>query len=466
LAASINGQGDDGLSSNLRRVAVAGLRTVVRGETAFYTACKRGHLDVVHFLLDYGPRFVEELTARSAYDVFRYVWGSGFVDAEAFGLPFTPCASQGRLADLENALIVAAARNWRGILARLLKGAEDVDAATRRGRTALWVAAKTPNDGSLAAIRQLAAAGANVDPADHEGRTALAVACQARNVAVVKFLLEHGANPSTNALPSRSPVASAIAGGSTDALRVLLAQPAAALIPRERNCSPAYVAVLHGRLDALEYLRSSYDPEDVGLDASNDFGHTPLWLAAQRGHLDLVRYLVAHGADANKANKYGLSPLGVAAFARRHQVVVALLEAGADVDHSTALRSVTDQALTPLRAAAEPGVGFSALYFAAQNGALSVVRELLVRGADVHRKSECGTALDAAKRRNDRDIATLLVAHGALDDDAATSSLLREDKSTAAPPDTSAVGCAESFAAAAMMSDSSDADNGACCCII
>ena len=42
-------------------------------------------------------------------------------------------------------------------------------------------------------------------------------------------------------------------------------------------------------------------------------GATPLFIAAQNGHLDVVRHLVEVGADKDKARDTGATPLFIAA---------------------------------------------------------------------------------------------------------------------------------------------------------
>ena len=53
---------------------------------------------------------------------------------------------------------------------------------------------------------------------------------------------------------------------------------------------------------------------------------TPLLMAAGNGSFMIVRYLVEQGADKNKADNYGTTPLR-AALARRHTEVAAYLRA-------------------------------------------------------------------------------------------------------------------------------------------
>ncbi|SCV70513.1 BQ2448_1907 [Microbotryum intermedium] len=61
-------------------------------------------------------------------------------------------------------------------------------------------------------------------------------------------------------------------------------------------------------------------------------GDTLIMLAAYHGHTELVEFLVWKGADPNRVNDRGQSPLAGAVFKNEARVVRALLDGGADPD--------------------------------------------------------------------------------------------------------------------------------------
>ena len=89
---------------------------------------------------------------------------------------------------------------------------------------------------------------------------------------------------------------------------------------------------------------------------------TPLFVAACNDHLDTVRVLVEHGAAKDQAANDGATPLFVAAETGNLDIVRFLVEAGAAKDQAT------NCVATPLRVAA-------------QNGHLDIARFLVEVGA-------------------------------------------------------------------------------------
>lgn len=79
---------------------------------------------------------------------------------------------------------------------------------------------------------------------------------------------------------------------------------------------------------------SLFEQVDAGLpvNLTNSSGDTLLILAAYHTHADLVRGLLARGADHERVNDRGQTALGAAVFRRREDIVSMLLEAGADPD--------------------------------------------------------------------------------------------------------------------------------------
>ncbi|KAF4832778.1 putative ankyrin repeat protein [Colletotrichum tropicale] len=88
-------------------------------------------------------------------------------------------------------------------------------------------------------------------------------------------------------------------------------------------------------------------PAGLPANMTNEKGDTLLMLAAYHGHAALVKLLIHHGADPNRLNDRGQSPLAGAVFKKEDEVIElywhgaradaktnkALLEGGADPDY-------------------------------------------------------------------------------------------------------------------------------------
>ena len=69
------------------------------------------------------------------------------------------------------------------------------------------------------------------------------------------------------------------------------------------------IATSEGRLSLVEFLINKVN---ANVNVKDLHGRTPLFIASQNGHLDIVRCLIDNGADANAKNSSGKTPLSIA----------------------------------------------------------------------------------------------------------------------------------------------------------
>ena len=142
------------------------------------------------------------------------------------------------------------------------------------------------------------------------------------------------------------------------------------------------------------------------LDATNDYGLTPLALACDNAAVATVTRLLAAGADPELARSTGETPLMTCARTGALDAVTALLDRGANPN------------------AAESWHGQTALMWAAGERHAAVAGALLEHGADLHARSSAGyTALLIAARTDEPELARLLIAAGADVNDTAPDGL-------------------------------------------
>ena len=118
---------------------------------------------------------------------------------------------------------------------------------------------------------------------------------------------------------------------------------------------------------------------------------TALYMACERGHGEVVRLLLARGADPTLSDGEGYTPLIIASLTGHVEVVRCLLS-----DGKSPINSYTH-------------FGRTALWYAAWGGNAEVARLLLQAGADPTIPDEDGcTPLSLAREENHHDVVALL----------------------------------------------------------
>jgi ankyrin repeat protein len=123
---------------------------------------------------------------------------------------------------------------------------------------------------------------------DVTGQTAFLRAAVAGDLAVMRLLVEHGADPSLATDRGVTPLQSA--AGMNWAIGQTFSEGPEAL---------------------LEAVRLCYELGDV-VDAVNSYGLTAAHAAANRGSDDILQFLHEHGADLNVQDNHGRTPMDYA----------------------------------------------------------------------------------------------------------------------------------------------------------
>jgi ankyrin repeat protein len=315
------------------------------GETPLTLACAGGDGVLVQRLLEGGAK--PDSTRWNGETVMLLAAGSGSVDA---------------------------------VKALAAKGGDVNAAEPNRGQTPLmWAAA----EGHSEVIRALVELGAKVDATSKSGFTSLVFATIKGDAPSVKALLKAGADPNYT-LPSGSkPLMVALSNGRSDAAMALLEGGASVTARDEKTGNtPLHLAAQQGNVNLVKALLAKKAdpnartntappiPKKVNGDAPRPAAgeQTPLMLAARRDHEDVMRLLVAAGADPTLRAQDGSNLLMLAAVGGKLHTVKYAYELDPRVDLLTANKATVMHSAVALGTRTQPEV-VEIIQFLADKGA-------------------------------------------------------------------------------------------------
>jgi ankyrin repeat protein len=183
--------------------------------------------------------------------------------------------------------------------------------------------------------------GAVVDVTSYHGRTPLHAASEEGLVDVVRWLLDHGANPNSLEDDHSTPLHLAASQGRLELVRTLLGYNIDVNAMNTNNRTPLHEASERGHIDILRLLiqyRADVTPHIQDL----------LSLASSSGSVETVRLFIELGADVNAPDGRNSAALHMASCTGHTNIVELLIKHGAEVN----ARDGSDK--TPLHSALSP----------------------------------------------------------------------------------------------------------------
>ncbi|XP_041117077.1 poly [ADP-ribose] polymerase tankyrase-2-like isoform X2 [Polyodon spathula] len=323
------------------------------GQTALHRAAHCGHLQTIRLLLSAGcDPLIVSLQGFSASQM-----GNENVQQVLQGVLIGNSDSDRQLLE--------AAKSGDSEVVKKLCTLQNVNCRDIEGRlsTPLHFAA---GYNRVAVVEYLLQHGADVHAKDKGGLVPLHNACSYGHYEVAELLVTHGAVVNVADLWRFTPLHEAAAKGKYEICKLLL-QHGADPIKKNRDGNTPLDLVKDGDTDIQDLLRGDAalldaakmgclarvkklcSPENVNCRDTQGRHSTPLHLAAGYNNLEVAEYLLQHGAEVNSQDKGGLIPLHNAA-SYGHVDVAALL-----IKYNACVNATDTWAFTPLHEAAQKG---------------------------------------------------------------------------------------------------------------
>ena len=204
------------------------------------------------------------------------------------------------------------------------------------GRTPLHMAAQL---GHFSIVQHICSLITDKNPKDSFDYTPLHLAASSGHIEIVEFLLQFVENKNPKAeghWRGISPLHNAAIGGHLDIIKLLEEHVEGDINPAMSDGDTAFdAAARKGHLDIVSYLvgdRSRRKPKKLpnpnpGQNSNDELsGKTPLHMAAQLGHLQIVQHICSRLVDKNPKDSNGVTPLHTAAIHGQLEVVKYLVQ--------------------------------------------------------------------------------------------------------------------------------------------
>uniref|UniRef100_A0A8C2TN67 Ankyrin repeat and KH domain containing 1 n=1 Tax=Coturnix japonica TaxID=93934 RepID=A0A8C2TN67_COTJA len=396
------------------------------GESLLCLACSAGYYELAQVLLAMHAN-VEDRGNKGDITPLMAAASGGYVDIVK--LLLVHCADVNAQSSTGNtALTYACAGGFVDIVKVLLKAGANIEDHNENGHTPLMEAASA---GHVEVARVLLEYGAGINTHSNEFKeSALTLACYK----VARLLLDSGAQVNMPADSFESPLTLAACGGHVELAALLIERGANLEEVNDEGYTPLMEAAREGHEEMVALLLAQgnehspfYPVSGANINAQTEetqetaltlaccggFSEvadflikagadielgcsTPLMEAAQEGHLELVKYLLAAGANVHATTATGDTALTYACENGHTDVADVLLQAGADLEH-------------------ESEGGRTPLMKAARAGHLCTVQFLISKGANVNRATANNdhTVVSLACAGGHLAVVELLLAHGA-----------------------------------------------------
>lgn len=260
--------------------------------------------------------------------------------------------------------------------------------------------------------------------AEHEQQqnTPMILAAWAGHTKIVQILVEAGADIDAFSLQNNTPLTAAILTGNRTLFDFLIAHGS--------HPKPAHFRLAVGKGDTALcdwFLKQGFDVNKNEEEESMSLLYKAIGTTTAN-QMEMVRFLVEHGANVNRpAGSFGEPPLVQAALHGKREIVAFLLERGADPNLPSIHKAY-------------------ALNYSSRRGDVENVEALVHAGAKINSVDfEKMTPIEWAIQNKDKDMVQLLLKHGAeIPKELMATAVRRFGKQSLSNSQNSAEGCSAS----------------------
>nr|XP_015913874.2 uncharacterized protein LOC107444287 [Parasteatoda tepidariorum] len=394
-------------------------RENIFGRTPLHLACISGYDDIVRYLI---PKLVDiNVSDKMGYTPLHHAVKNNNLKVIDMLLASKECRLDFRTFKNETALCLAATNNYTESTRLLIKYGADVNdgdplhEALMRGyqdmciillekkstniekqfkdksKTLLWYAVNKGLKRVVSCVLEKKKLSTSDDLNE-----LLYFAIQGGYDDIVTILLNHGADVNFVFKPNCSPLHLAVFYGHSDIIKLLLARGADFNKLNSDNRRPVDLAVFLGHLESAQIF---FQKQIIDINEKIHGASTLLNLAAECGHLDLLKFLTNGGADLNVIGSFGSKPIHTAAQMGQLHIVKYFIQ--------------RDEKLLTDRGSAN----MTLLHYAACGGQTAIVKYLIEKGIDVNDECDDGfRPIHFAIKFNHEELIKVLLNYGAFYD--------------------------------------------------
>ncbi|KAI9207399.1 ankyrin repeat-containing domain protein [Polychytrium aggregatum] len=310
----------DKIMSERRRLEANKKKTFQEFNT-LWEAAEVGDIRALQFIVGRSPDFnINESNPVNDMTALHYAAKSNNKEICEYLIRFRAKVNL-RTNEGKTAMFLAAEQGHVDIVNFLLSKDADPDIPDNSSNTPFSVACQNPHIEVAKAL--LANPMLNISVRNNLNEMAIHHACASGETEIVQILLDRGCSLYAKTSTSMTPLLCAVAEGHVDIVKLLVERGASLKDQDNNGYTPLMLAAFEGQLKVVEYLTSIGCTVVQGFATNQD---TALHLAADAGHLDIVKFLLDHDRSlVDLSGESGYTPVMTAARTSGHVDIVRTL---------------------------------------------------------------------------------------------------------------------------------------------